>query len=356
MAIPDFLRSRLHLLITKFLKKDLAIDLGTSNTLIWIKGQGIVVNEPSVLAVRSSSKEGQTVIAVGHEAKSMLGREPQNIVVARPIKKGVIGDFTMTAQMVKSLIDTALPKGMFKPQPRIIISVPGDSTQVERRAIREAALSSGSTEVYLIEEPIAAALGAGLPIADAKGSMVLNMGGGTTELAVISLGGVVYKAGLRLGGDDFEESIINHIRREHGLLVGERSAERLKIEAGNALPNETPFSIEVSGQKFPEGVPRSVTLSSTEIYQALLEPLAQVSEMLKLALEQTPAELAADLAQSGIVMTGGGALLKNMDKLLMSQTGLPIRIADEPLNCVVKGCSIVLENMSKYQSILAEEE
>ena len=193
MAIPDFLRSRLHLLITKFLKKDLAIDLGTSNTLIWIKGQGIVVNEPSVLAVRSSSKEGQTVIAVGHEAKSMLGREPQNIVVARPIKKGVIGDFTMTAQMVKSLIDTALPKGMFKPQPRIIISVPGDSTQVERRAIREAALSSGSTEVYLIEEPIAAALGAGLPIADAKGSMVLNMGGGTTELAVISLGGVVYK-------------------------------------------------------------------------------------------------------------------------------------------------------------------
>jgi rod shape-determining protein MreB and related proteins len=186
--------------------------------------------------------------------------------------------------------------------------------------------------------------------------MVINMGGGTTELAVISLGGVVYQAGMRMGGDDFEESIINYIRRQHGLLIGERSAERLKIEAGNALPNEVPFTIEVSGQKFPEGVPRSVTLSSTEIYQALIEPVSQVSDMLKLALEKTPAELAADLAQTGIVMTGGGAQLKNLDKLLMAQTGLPIRIADEPLTCVVKGCSMVLENMSKYQSILAEEE
>ncbi len=340
----------------KFLKKDLAIDLGTANTLIWVKGQGMVVNEPSVLAVRHADKGGQAVIAVGHEAKSMLGREPRNILAVRPIKDGVIADFTLTAQMLQALIDKALPKGMFRPTPRIIISVPGTSTQVERRAIREAALSAGATEVYLIEEPMAAALGAGLPVAEARGSMVLNIGGGTTELAVLSLGGVVHQSGLRRGGDHVEESIVNHVRRQHGLLIGERTAERIKIEAGDALAVDDVASLEVSGQKFSEGVPRSVMLSPREIREAMAEPLAQIVALVKNALEQTPAELAADLAASGLVLTGGGALLKNLDRLLMAETGLPIRIADEPLFCVAKGCALALENMSRHPEMAAQED
>lgn len=340
----------------KFLQKDLAIDLGTANTLIWVKGQGIVVNEPSVLAVRGSDKDGPTVIAVGHEAKSMLGRAPRNITAVRPIKDGVIADFTLTAQMLQAFIDKALPKGMFRSTPCIVISVPGNSTQVERRAIREAALSAGATEVYLIEAPMAAALGAGLPINEAKGTMVINIGGGSTELAVHSLGGVVYQEGIRIGGDHLEESIISHVRRQHGLLIGERTAERIKIDAGHALPAAEMASIEVGGLKFSEGVPRNVVLSSAEVRQALAEPLSQIVALVKNALKQTPAELAADLAENGIVMTGGGALLRNLDQLLRQETGLPVRMADEPLFCVVKGCGQALENRPQLEQLVAQEE
>jgi rod shape-determining protein MreB len=343
-----FSRIRPSLFITKFIKRDLAIDLGTSNTRIAVKGQGIVVNEPSVLAVRSSSKEGQTLMALGQEAKSMLGREPKNITAVRPVKDGVIGDFTLTAQMLKAFVDKALNPGWFRPTPRIAICVPGNSSQVERRAIREAAMAVGAEEVHLIEEPIAAALGAGLQVTEAKGFMVINMGGGITELAVISLGGVVYQASIRVGGDYFEECLIGHIRQQHGLQIGQRTAERIKIECSNVLQHAEVDTVEVSGQKFPEGVPRTLNLTSAEIREALSEPLSQITSMLKLALEQTPAELAADIAQSGIVLTGGGALLKNLDRLLMESTGLPVRLA--------RGCAIALEHKIQMRQLFVEEE
>lgn len=339
-----------------FRKKDLAIDLGTANTLIGVKGQGVVVNEPSVLAVRAADKGGQTVFALGLEAKSMLGREPQNIRLVRPIRDGVIADFTSTAQMLQALVDKAWPKGVFRPAPRIAISVPATSTQVERRAIREAALSTGATEVYLVEAPMAAALGAGLPVAEAEGSMVIHFGAGTTELAVLSLGGVVRKAGLRLGGDHLEEHITHHVRRQHGILIGERTAERIKIEVGNVLFSEPITHLEVSGQKFSEGVPRSVMLSSTEVREALTDPLSSLMSLVRQALQQMPAELAADLAVNGIVLTGGGALLKNMDTWISEETGLPVRIADDPLFCVVKGCGMALENKAALTHWAAPEE
>lgn len=343
------------MLVNKFLRRDIAIDLGTANTLIFVKGQGIVLNEPSVLALRHGAQANVGEISVGHEAKSMLGRAPENIQAVCPIKEGVITDFSQTTQMVKAFMEKVLPSGMFRPGMRITISVPCDATQVERRALREAAMSTGANEVSLIEAPMAAALGAGLPIAEAKASMVMDIGAGTTELAVIALCGVVHKLGLRMGGNSFDEAIAQHVRRQHGLAIGERTAERIKLEMGNALPSDGVDEMEITGQKVSEGVPRSVQLTSSEVFEAITEPLAQIVDAVKMVLEKLPAEVAADIAESGIVLSGGGALLRNLDQLLAAETGLSIRIADEPMSCVVRGTGMAMSNMADLAEMAVQE-
>ncbi|MCB2017262.1 MAG: rod shape-determining protein, partial [Hydrogenophaga sp.] len=289
---------------------DLAIDLGTANTLIYVRGKGIVLDEPSVVSIRhEGGPQGKkTIQAVGHEAKAMLGKVPGNIEAIRPMKDGVIADFTVTEQMLKQFIKMVHPRSMFKPSPRIIICVPCGSTQVERRAIKESAEGAGAREVFLIDEPMAAAIGAGIPIHEARGSMVIDIGGGTSEVAVISLNGIVYSASVRIGGDRFDEAIINYVRRNHGTLIGESTAERIKIEIGCAYPSSEVAEIEVSGRNLAEGVPRNVTVNSNEMLEALHEPLSGICQAVKAALEQTPPELCADVAERGIVLTGGGAL------------------------------------------------
>jgi rod shape-determining protein MreB len=327
-----------------FFSNDLSIDLGTANTLIYIRGQGIVVNEPSVVAIREDKARGQkSIAAVGTAAKLMLGRTPGNITAIRPLKDGVIADFTVTEKMLQYFIHKVHKNKLFRPSPRVLISVPCGSTQVERRAIKESAAGAGAREVYLIEEPMAAAIGAGLPVHEAHGSMVLDIGGGTSEVAVISLNGIVYSASVRIGGDRLDDAIMNYVRRNYGTLIGEATAERIKHQIGTAYPGSEVKEIEVKGRNLSEGVPRSFILNSNEILEALQEPLQGIVGAVKVALEQTPPELGADVAEGGIVCTGGGALLKDVDRLIAEETGLPVIIAEDPMTCVARGGGRVME-------------
>jgi rod shape-determining protein MreB len=340
-----------------YFSDDLAIDLGTANTLIYVRGKGIVLDEPSVVAIRQEGGPSgkRTIQAVGKEAKQMLGKAPGNISVIRPMKDGVIADFTVTEQMLKQFIKKVHVSRLLSPSPRIIICVPCGSTQVERRAIRESALGAGASQVYLIEEPMAAAIGADMPVAEATGSMVVDIGGGTTEVGVISLGGMVYSGSVRVGGDKFDEAIINYIRRNYGMLIGESTAEMIKKEIGSAFPGSEVREIEVKGRNLAEGIPRSFTISSNEILEALTEPLNQIVSAVKIALEQTPPELGADIADKGMVITGGGALLRDLDRLLMEETGLPVIVAEDPLTCVVRGSGKALERMDKLAGIFTND-
>ncbi|HLB56637.1 MAG TPA: rod shape-determining protein [Coxiellaceae bacterium] len=330
-----------------YFSKDISIDLGTANTLIYVREKGIVLNEPSVVALRKDSQSGQShVVAVGLEAKRMLGRTPGNIIATRPLKDGVIADFHVTEKMLQHFISKVHETKMFRPSPRVLVCVPCGSTQVERRAIRESALGAGAREVYLIEEPMAAAIGAGLPVEEARGSMVVDIGGGTTEVAIISLSGVVYAASVRIGGDRFDESIINYVRRNYGSLIGETTAERIKQTIGIAFPSSEVKEMEVRGRNLAEGVPRSFTLNSNEILEAMQEPLSGIVGAVRAALEQAPPELASDIAERGMVLTGGGALLRDLDRLLMEETGLPVVVAEDPLTCVARGGGRALEIMN----------
>jgi rod shape-determining protein MreB len=327
-----------------YFSNDISIDLGTANTLIYVKGRGIVLDEPSVVALRNEGNNGQKqVVAVGWEAKRMLGRTPGNITAIRPLKDGVIADFHVTEKMLQHFIHKVHENKFLRPSPRVLVCVPCGSTQVERRAIRESALGAGAREVYLIEEPMAAAIGAGMPVEQASGSMVVDIGGGTTEVAIISLSGVVYAASVRIGGDKFDESIVNYVRRNYGTLIGEATAERVKQEIGICFPSKDVRELEVRGRNLAEGIPRSFTLNSNEILEALQEPLSGIVGAIRVALEQAPPELAADIAEKGMVLTGGGALLRDLDKLIMKETGLPVLIAEDPLTCVARGGGRALE-------------
>jgi rod shape-determining protein MreB and related proteins len=343
--------------LSSYFNDDLAIDLGTANTLIYLRGKGIVLDEPSVVAIRQEGgPNGKKVIQeVGIAAKQMLGRTPGNITAIRPMKDGVIADFTVTEQMLKHFIRKVHHSRLFKPSPRIIICVPCGSTQVERRAIRESAIGAGASRVFLIEEPMAAAIGADLPVGEATGSMVVDVGGGTTEVGVIALGGLVYKGSVRVGGDKFDEAIINYIRRNYGMLIGETTSEQIKKEIGSAFPGSEVREKEVKGRNLAEGIPRSFTISSNEILEALTDPLNSIVSSVKSALEQTPPELAADIAEKGMVLTGGGALLRDIDRLLMEETGLPVVIADDPLTCVVRGSGKALEKMERLATIFTND-
>ena len=321
---------------------DLAIDLGTANTLIYAPGRGIILNEPTVVAIRHSGSQ-KIVAAVGLDAKQMLGRTPANITAIRPMKDGVIADFEVTETMLHQFINKVHEKRLLPPAPRVVVCVPCKSTLVERRAIREAVYNAGAREVRLIEEPMAAAIGAGMPVEQACGSMVVDVGGGTTEIAIISLQGCVYSDSLRIGGDVFDEQIINYVRKAHGCVIGETTAEIIKKEVGMAVPDGTTLEIEVRGRNLAEGVPRSITVNSTEIMEAISDPLQSIVAAVKSALEQTPPELSSDIAERGIVITGGGALLRNLDKLLAQETGLPVVVAEDPLTCVTRGGGKVLE-------------
>jgi rod shape-determining protein MreB len=343
--------------ISSYFSNDLAIDLGTANTLIYVRGKGIVLDEPSVVAIRQEGGPNakKTIAAVGREAKMMLGKTPGNIVAIRPMKDGVIADFIITEQMIKQFIKRVHDNKLFSPSPRIIICVPCGSTQVEKRAIRDAALGAGAGQVYLIEEPMAAAIGADLPVAEATGSMVVDIGGGTTEVGVISLGGMVYSGSVRVGGDKFDEAIINYIRRNYGMLIGDPTAEMVKKTIGSAFPGSEVREMEVKGRNLAEGIPRSFTISSNEILEALTEPLNQIVSAVKNALEQTPPELGADIAEKGMVLTGGGALLRDLDRLLMEETGLPVIVAEDPLTCVVRGSGKALEKMELFGQIFTND-
>lgn len=327
---------------------DLSIDLGTANTLIYVRDKGIVLDEPSVVAIRMHN--GQKIIeAVGSDAKRMLGRTPGNIAAIRPMKDGVIADFQVTEKMLQHFIGKVHEHSFIRPSPRVLICVPCKSTQVERRAIRESAEGAGARDVRLIEEPMAAAIGAGLEVEDASGSMVVDIGGGTTEIAIISLSGIVYSESVRVGGDRFDEAIVTHVRRTYGSLVGDATAERIKKEIGAAYPGAEQRVIDVRGRNLAEGVPRSFTLNSDEILEALQEPLTAIVQAVKSALEQSPPELASDIAESGIVLTGGGALLRDIDRLIATETGLPVIIADDPLTCVARGGGKALEIMDMHR-------
>lgn len=328
---------------------DLSIDLGTANTLVYVRGRGIVLNEPSVVAVRFDPKRGSRVPeAIGTEAKAMLGRTPGNISAERPMKDGVIADFTLTEQMLKHFIRRANSNRYFRPSPRVLVCVPHGSTQVERKAIRDSAEGAGARKVYLIDEPMAAAIGAGLPVAEPRGSMILDVGGGTSEVAVISLNGIVYAASVRIGGDRFDEAIMNYVRRNYSILIGEATAERIKITIGSAFPGREVLEMEVKGRNLAEGVPRSFVLNSNEILEALQEPLAGIVGAVKQALEQTPPELAGDVAERGLVLSGGGALLRDLDRLIAEETGIPVIIAEDPLTCVARGGGRALELIDEH--------
>ncbi len=335
------------------LSADMAIDLGTSNTLVYVKGRGIVLNEPSVVAI-ANVKGRQQVLAVGDEAKMMLGRTPGNIEAIRPLRDGVIADFEIAEEMIKHFIRKVHHRRSFA-SPQVIVCVPSGSTAVERRAIQESAESAGARRVFLIEEPMAAAIGAGLPVTEATGSMVVDIGGGTTEVAVLSLGGTVFSRSVRVGGDKMDESIIAYIRRNHNLLVGESSAERIKKEIGSACPpaDGEGRMMEIKGRDLMNGVPKELMMSERQVAESLAEPVSAIIEAVKVALEHTAPELAADIVDKGIILTGGGALLSNIDFVLRHSTGLPVSIADEPLSCVVLGTGRALEEMKTLKNVLA---
>ncbi|MDB2410528.1 rod shape-determining protein [Pseudomonadales bacterium] len=326
---------------------DLSIDLGTANTLIYVREQGIVLDEPSVVAIRLLNGQ-KTIAAVGTDAKRMLGRTPGNIMAIRPLKDGVIADFQVTEKMLQHFISRVHKNSFIRPSPRVLVCVPCNSTQVERKAIRESALSAGAREVRLIEEPMAAAIGAGLPVEEASGSMVVDIGGGTTEIAILSLNGVVYSDSVRTGGDRFDEAIVSYVRRNYGSLIGDATAERIKQEIGTAIGGGDLREIDVRGRNLAEGVPRAFTMNSDEVMEALQDALTIIIQGVKGALEQSPPELASDIAESGIVLTGGGALLRGLDRLLSNETGLPVIVAEDPLTCVARGGGKALELMDQY--------
>jgi len=335
--------------------RDIAIDLGTANTLIYVRGEGIVLDEPSVVAVyEGGGRKNRKVLAVGAEAKRMLGRTPDSISAIRPLKDGVIADFVITEEMLKQFI-RKVHKRSWGLAPRIVICVPYGSTPVERRAIRESALSAGAREVYLIEEPMAASIGADLPVTEASGSMVVDIGGGTSEIAVISYGGIVYSRSVRVGGDKMDDAIINHLRRKYSLLVGSPTAEKIKMQLGSAYPQEERREMEVKGRDLINGVPKNLLLDDSEILEALTESVNAIVDGVKVCLERTPPELAADIVDKGIMLTGGGALLVGLDQLLREETGLPVTIADNALHCVVLGSGRVLEELDRMRGVLFEE-
>jgi rod shape-determining protein MreB len=343
-----------------FVDNDLAIDLGTANTLIYTNKRGIVLDEPSVVAIQhvqgpSGPQSRKAVLAVGAGAKAMLGRSPKNIEAIRPMRDGVIADFNVTEEMIKHFIKKTVSTNLFFPSPRIVICVPFGATQVEKRAIRESAERAGAKQVFLIEEPMAAAIGAELPIQDATGSMVIDVGGGTTEVGVISLGGIVYASSARVGGDKIDQAIVDYMRRNYGTLISEPTAEKIKHQIGSAFPIDEVLSMDVTGRNLSEGLPRKLSLSSNEILEAISDPLHTIVGAVKTALEQTPPELGADIADNGMVLTGGGALLKNLDRLLQEETGIPVIVAEEPLTCVVRGCGKTLGQLDYFKNTFVYE-
>ncbi len=341
--------------LSGFFSNDLAIDLGTANTLIYVRNKGIILDEPSVVAIKSTMAGGsKSVLAVGQEAKRMLGRTPGSIQAIRPMKDGVIADFNVTEDMLKYFIRKVQENKIFS-SPRIIICVPCGSTQVERRAIRESATGAGAREVYLIEEPMAVAIGANLPVAEPTGSMVVDIGGGTTEVGLLSLGGTVYSNSLRTAGDSFDEAIINHVRRRHGVLIGEATAERIKQNIAPAWSESEYMEMELKGRDISEGLSRSLVITSEEIYEAINDSLEQIVHAVRQAMEKTPPELSADIGEKGMVVAGGGALLRDIDRRLMMDTGLPVVLAEEPLTCVVRGCGRALEEMDAIGDIFSSD-
>jgi rod shape-determining protein MreB len=330
---------------------DLAIDLGTANTLVYMKGKGIVLSEPSVVAVRKNGRSGNKVLAVGRDAKMMLGRTPGNIVAIRPMKDGVIADFEITEAMLRHFIRRAHNRRTFV-RPRIIICVPSGITQVEKRAVRESAESAGAREVFLIEEPMAAAIGAGLPITEPTSNMVVDIGGGTTEVAVISLAGIVYSKSVRVGGDKMDEAILQYIKRKYNLLIGITTAELIKTTIGSAYPSDHAETIDVKGRDLVTGIPKILTIDSDEVRQAISEQIETIVETVRIALEQTPPELAADIVDTGIVLAGGGALLKNLDVLLREETKVPIILAEDPLTAIVIGSGMALDNLAVLKDVI----
>ncbi|MDQ6801944.1 MAG: rod shape-determining protein [Acidobacteriota bacterium] len=329
---------------------DLAIDLGTANTLVYAKNKGIVVREPSIVAV---NKINNNVEAVGKEAKEMLGRTPGNIVAIRPMKDGVIADFEVTEKMIKYFIEKAHGR-RFLVKPRIVISVPSEITQVEKRAVKDSALRAGATEVYLIEQAMAAAIGAGLPITDPTGNMIVDIGGGTTDVAVISLAGIVYSRSVRVAGNEMDDAIIQYIKRKYNLLIGERTAEQVKMEIGSAFPLDEEMTMEIKGRDLVEGVPKTLIVSDEEIREALSETVATIVEAVRVALERTPPELSADIMDKGIIIAGGGSMLKNLDKRLREETGLPVTLAEDPLACVALGTGQMLTDFNLLRKISIE--
>ncbi len=338
-----------------WLSKDLAIDLGTANTLVYLKGKGIVANEPSVVAVHRDQRGVKRVIAVGEEAKRMLGKTPGSIVAIRPLKDGVIADFEITEALLKYFIQKIHNKKSYA-RPRIVISIPSGITPVEKRAVKESAESAGAREVYLIEEPMAAAIGVGLPITEPSGNMVVDIGGGTTEVAVISLAGIVYCNSVRIAGDKIDEAIIQYIKRKYNLLIGERTGEMIKIEIGSAypFPNEHEMSMEIKGRDLVGGIPKTLEISSKDIREAIAEPVNAIVDSVRIALERTPPELAADIVDKGIILSGGGALLRNLDLLIKEVTRLPVIVAENPSTAVVEGAGRVLDEVTLLKEIAAK--
>lgn len=331
--------------------KDMGIDLGTANTLVFVRNKGIIVNEPSVVAINSMT---HAVLAVGNDAKQMIGRTPGSIVAIRPMKDGVIADFEVTQAMLRYFINKAYTRGMFSSKPRIVICVPSGVTEVEKRAVIEAAMAAGAKErnAYLIEEPMAAAIGAGLPVEEPIGNMVVDIGGGTSEVAVISLGGIVTSKSIRVAGDEFDSYIVNYIKKEYNLAIGDRSAESIKITIGCAYLDGPGSSMDIRGRDLISGLPKTITINSEEILEALSEPVNAIVDAIKFTLEKTPPELAADIMEAGIVLTGGGALLRGLDKLISNETNMPVHAANEPLNCVALGTGLVLENIDTLKTVL----
>ncbi len=329
------------MVLTNAFTKDMGIDLGTANTLVFVKGRGVIIREPSVVAIDKFSKQ---VLAVGEEAKKMIGRTPGNIVAIRPLKDGVIADFDVTQEMLKYFIRKATQKkSLF--QPRVVVCVPSGVTEVEKRAVEEATIQAGAKDAFLIEEPMAAAIGAGLPVQEPTGSMVVDIGGGTTEVAVISLGGIVTSKSIRVGGDELDNYIVNYVKKEYSLMIGERTAEEVKIKIGSALDSNELGSMDIRGRDLVSGLPKTIEISSKEINEALKEPVNNIIDAIKSTLEKTPPELSSDVMETGIVLTGGGALLHNLDKLVTIETGIPVRVAENPLDCVALGTGKALDSI-----------
>lgn len=334
---------------------DLSIDLGTANTLVYVREKGIILDQPSVVAIKTTAGQ-RTVVAVGSDAKKMLGRTPSNITAIRPLKDGVIADFQVTEEMLKHFIQEVHEDSYIRPSPRILVCVPCQSTQVERRAIRESVLKAGAREVRLIEEPMAAAIGAGLPVEEASGSMIVDIGGGTTEVAILALNGVVYSNSLKVGGDRLDEAIVAYIRRNQGVLIGDSTAEKIKHTIGTASPDAESLEMEVRGRNLAEGTPVTFTMESKQIYDAMLEPLSSIVQAIRSALEASPPELSADISERGIVLTGGGALLRDIEVLISNQTGVLVIVAEDPITCVARGAGRALEIMDKYDIDLLSTE